>query len=61
MRRLEDEARFSLLHVSGAIREASALRISASGHTTLPEQCWVMEEQALFIEIVDAGTERAKR
>ena len=56
MRRLEDEARFSLLQVSGAIREASALRISAPGHAAVSEQCWVMEEQALFIEVVDGGT-----
>ena len=55
MRRLEDEARFGLVPESGGMREVPALRIAAAGQAMVPERCWVMEEQALFIEVVDAG------
>src|SRR5487761_2093036 len=56
MRRLEDEARFSLLPESGGMREVPALYIPVAGQAAVAERCWVMEEQALFIEVIDAGT-----
>jgi len=56
MRRLEDEARIGLLPESGGMREVPAWHIAAAGQAAVDERCWVMEEQALFVEVVDAGT-----
>ncbi len=56
MRRLEDEARLDLRPESGGIHDVPALYIPAAGQAAVAERCWVMEEQALFIKVIDVGT-----
>jgi len=56
MRRLEDEARLNFPSEVGGTRNVEGWRIPAANRAPVSERCWVMEEQALFIEVVDVGT-----
>lgn len=56
MRRVEEEVRAALRTESGGMRSVSALRIPAADIAAVAEQCWVVEEQALFIEVADIGS-----
>ena len=55
MRRLEDAARIGLMHETGGMSRVKALRFPAPTVAAVPEDSWVVEEQALFIDVADVG------
>jgi FdhD protein len=56
MRRIETQARLSALPGTGGMRQVTAHRIPAADHAPVQERCWVVEEQALFIDVAEVGT-----
>lgn len=56
MGRIEEEARLAILQEAGGMRSVAAHRIPAVDHAPVAERCWVVEEQALFINVAELGT-----
>lgn len=52
---IETEARLSGARASAGMRPVSARRIPSVGQPAVEERCWLIEEQALFIEVAEVG------
>ncbi len=43
------------VHETAGMRQVGALRIPGAGQPGVEDRCWLLEEQALFIEVADVG------
>lgn len=55
MRRMDDQTLTPLLPYTGGMRQVASHRIPSADEAAVAEDCWVVEEQALFIDVAAVG------
>ncbi|OIQ94642.1 protein FdhD [mine drainage metagenome] len=43
------------VHETAGMRQVGAMRVPAAGQPAVEDRCWLLEEQALFIEVAEVG------